>query len=150
MARGPRATGPAGRARIGWLGACLAVLLLLPGAGAARANALPVSGTWLVRDLVLRIFDCENKVCGRIVWLRDPRRRPSQCGKTIVWGLKSSGPNEWDDGSILDPEKNAVYRLSAVFEPDGTLRARIFRGVPVLGKTEILRRVDLRTFSGQC
>ncbi len=146
-ARGRGATGRVGR---WWIAAWLMALSVVPMAGDARAAALPVSGTWIIRDLVLRIFDCESRVCGRIVWLRNPARRPSQCGLTIVWGLTAKGPNEWDEGSILDPDKQTVYRLSARFEPDGTLHARIFKGVPLLGRTEVLRRVDLREYSGQC
>ncbi len=145
-----RRRGATGRVGRWWIAAWLVALSLVSMAGGARAAAPSVSGTWLIRDLVLRIFDCESRVCGRIVWLRDPARRPTQCGMTIVWGLTAKAPNEWDDGSILDPDKQTVYRLSAVFEPDGTLHARIFRGVPLLGKTEILRRVDLRSYSGQC
>ncbi|HEY6430971.1 MAG TPA: DUF2147 domain-containing protein [Acetobacteraceae bacterium] len=138
------------RVRRWWIAGSVVALSAVAMAGAARAAALPVSGTWIIRDLVLRIFDCQSLVCGRIVWLRDPARRPAQCGMTIVWGLKASGPDRWSGGSILDPDKRTVYRLSAEFEPDGTLHARIFRGVPVLGRTEVLRRVDLREFSGQC
>ena len=43
-----------------------------------------VDGPWMIRGLVLNIFDCASLVCGRIVWLEDPARRASQCGKTIV------------------------------------------------------------------
>ena len=42
------------------------------------------------------------------------------------------------------------YRLSAVYEQDGTLRARIFRGIPLFGKTEVLKRVDLHSLAGMC
>jgi uncharacterized protein (DUF2147 family) len=133
-----------------WIAASLFTVSALSMGSVARAAAPSVTGTWLIRDLVLRIFDCESHVCGRIVWLRDPKRRPAQCGRTIVWGLKANGPDEWSGGSILDPDNENTYRLSAVFQPDGTLRARIFKGMPVLGRTEILRRVDLREFSGQC
>jgi hypothetical protein len=60
---------------------------------------------------------------------------------TIVWGLEPTGPNEWS-GSIVDPNDRTIYRLSAVFDPDGTLHG-VFRGIPMVGKTEILTRVDL-------
>ena len=44
------------------------VAFLIP--AAANAEASPVDGTWIIRDLVLHIFDCEQSVCGRIVWLK--------------------------------------------------------------------------------
>jgi uncharacterized protein (DUF2147 family) len=81
--------------------------LILPLLGAflfsmGVAEASPVDGTWIIRDMVLRIFDCEQSVCGRIVWLKDAERRASQCGKTIIWGLEAKGPTDWAGGSILD------------------------------------------------
>ena len=73
-----------------------------------------------------------------------------QCGMTIIWGLEAKGPTDWTEGSILDSNNGKTYQLSATYELDGTLHARIFRGVPLLGKTEILKRVDVRTLTGQC
>jgi uncharacterized protein (DUF2147 family) len=125
-----------------------AVLLSMAGIGAAQASS--VDGTWIIRDLVLHIFDCEQSVCGRIVWLKDERRRSSQCGKTIIWGLEAKGPTDWAGGSILDPNNGKTYQLSATYEPDGTLRARIFKGIPLLGKTEILKRIDVQELVGRC
>jgi uncharacterized protein (DUF2147 family) len=126
-----------------FLAACL---LVLPRA----ATASPVDGPWIIRDLVLNIFDCQHAVCGKIVWIRDPARRPTQCGRTIVWGLEPEKPSVWTGGSIIDPDNETTYRLSATFEGDGTLHARIFKGVPLFGKTEILRRVSISSLSGLC
>jgi uncharacterized protein (DUF2147 family) len=64
--------------------------------------------------------------------------------------LEAKDRNEWDGGSILDPNDGKTYRLSAVYEPDGTLRARIFKGIPLFGKSEVLTRVDLHSLTGLC
>ena len=125
-------------------------VFLLAIAVAGNAEAKTVTGTWKIKDLVVRVYDCKNRVCGRIVWLEDPSRRRHDCGRLIVWGLAGNGSNEWDGGSILDPDDSYTYRLSAVLQRDGTLRARIFEGDPVFGQTEILRRVSLRSFGGTC
>ena len=111
-----------------------------------------VTGRWSMeyQGPCLAYLRLPAAVCGRIVWLNDPAQRPSQCGRTIIWGLEARGGNEWDGGSIVDPNDDKTYRLSAVYEPDGTLRARIFRGIPLFGKTEILTRVDLRSLKGLC
>jgi uncharacterized protein (DUF2147 family) len=98
----------------------------------------------------LHIFDCQRLVCGQIIWLNDPAQRPTQCGRTIIWGLEATGSNEWGGGWIVDPNDDKTYRLSAVYEPDGTMRARIFKGIPLIGKTEVLTRVDLRSLTGLC
>jgi uncharacterized protein (DUF2147 family) len=129
---------------------CLLATVLLSAIGIIKADASSVDGTWIIRNLALRIYDCELLVCGKIVWMKDTTRRASQCGKTIIWGLEPKGPTEWSGGSITDPNDGNTYRLSATYEPNGTLRARIFIGVPVLGKTEILKRVDVRNLAEMC
>jgi uncharacterized protein (DUF2147 family) len=133
-----------------WIVACLLAALSLPMIGTGKSEASSVDGTWIIRDLVLHIFDCQPTVCGRIVWIKDATRRPTQCGMTIIWGLEEKGPAEWAGGSILDPDNGKTYQLSATYEPDGTLRARIFKGIPLLGKTEILKRVDVQKLTEMC
>ena len=114
------------------------------------ATASPVDGSWAIRDLVLEVFNCQEAVCGRVAWTRDPRRRQQECGRTIVWGLSQAGPESWSGGSIYDPNDGNTYRLSATLEPDGTLHARIYDGIPLFGKTEVLRRVPPRSLDGWC
>jgi uncharacterized protein (DUF2147 family) len=133
-----------------WLAALSFLAFAYQTVGVGRAETPDVDGTWIIQDLVLNIFDCQNLVCGRIVWIKDPVRRPAQCGKVIVWGLAPVSPSEWKGGSILDPDDGKTYNLSATREPDGTLHARIYRGIPLLGRTKILRRVDLSSFAGLC
>jgi uncharacterized protein (DUF2147 family) len=116
----------------------VAVCLLAAIALSRDVEASPVDGAWSIRGLALHIFDCQRLVCGRIVWLNDPAQRPSQCGRTIIWGLEARGGNEWGGGSIVDPNDGNTYRLAAVYEPDGTLRARIFRGIPLFGRPKFL------------
>lgn len=131
------------------VGFALAVLACaaLGGRGAAASG---MDGTWRIEDLVLEIFDCQQLVCGRIVWINDPARRPSQCGRTIVWGLRQAAPSEWKGGSILDPDDGTTYRLAARAERDGSLHARIYHGVEMFGKTKVLHRVDPRALVGRC
>jgi uncharacterized protein (DUF2147 family) len=131
--------------------ACLLAAVVLSLVGEfGTAEASQADGTWRIHNLVLRIYECQQSMCGRIIWIEDAAKRPSQCGQTIIWGLAPLTQNEWAGGSILDPNDGNIYQLSATYEPDGTLRARIFKGVPVFGKTEILNRVDVRNFTGQC
>lgn len=131
-------------------GICIIAGVIFFAFGFERAEASQADGTWRVQNLVLRIFDCEQQVCGRIIWIKEVAKRPSQCGQTIIWGLAMTTQNEWTGGAIRDPNDGKTYRLSASFKPDGTLHARIFEGIPLLGRTEILSRVDIRNFEGQC
>ena len=107
-------------------------------AWSAPLCTVPVEGTWKIHDLVLDVFNCQEAVCGKVVWTKSPQRREADCGRTIVWGLSPDGPQAWSGGSIYDTTDGNTYRLSATLEPDGTLHARIYRGVPLLGKTEAL------------
>jgi uncharacterized protein (DUF2147 family) len=128
----------------------LAAMVIALMAGSAPARASPVDGNWAIRDLVLEIFNCQQSVCGKVVWTKDPQRRRLDCGRTIVWGLSPVGPEAWSGGSIYDPTDGNTYRLSATLQPDGTLHARIYRGAPLFGKTEVLRKVSTRSLDGWC
>ena len=129
-----------------WLAAYMLAGAALTGAEAAP----PADGQWMIKNLVINIFDCANLVCGRIVWLGEPAKRASQCGRMIIWGLERQSPSVWTGGSILDPNDGKTDRLSATDELDGALRARIFIGVPIFGKTEILKRIDTKSLPGLC
>lgn len=129
---------------------CLSAVLVVLLVGLGSAEASRADGTWMVDKLVLRISDCEQFVCGSIVWMEDAAKRTAQCNRTIIWGLAATTQNEWAGGTILDPNDGKTYRLSATYEPNGTLHARIFQGIPLLGKTKILNRVDMRGLNGQC
>jgi uncharacterized protein (DUF2147 family) len=130
--------------------AFLLASLAWPAVGVRSAEASSVNCNWMIRNLVLNIFDFQHTVCGRIVWVNDPKRRPSLCGKTIVWGLASEGSSKWTNGWILDPDDGKTYHLSASLDPDGSLRARIYKGLPLFGKTEVLKRLAPNSLAGQC
>jgi uncharacterized protein (DUF2147 family) len=135
--------------RLAALAACLSLWTSWP-AGGARAET--PDGTWIISDRVaIQVFGCENLFCGRIAWLRQPNlRTPQMCGRTIVWGLTQTAPGQWSDGSFFDPENSTTYNLSAALQPDGTISARIYDGIALFGRTEILRRIDPHSLSGWC
>jgi len=132
------------------VGLALCVIVQIGIFGCSSSEASTADGTWKIRDLVLEIFECQQAVCGRIVWLKDPQRRPKECGQTIVWGLAPAGADSWSNGSIFDPTNGNTYRLAATLEPGGTLNARIYRGIPAFGETRILTKVAPRSLAGWC
>ncbi|HEY7581309.1 MAG TPA: DUF2147 domain-containing protein [Acetobacteraceae bacterium] len=129
----------------------LGILALLAGVGVRAKPPVP-DGTWLVSQRVaFDIFPCRDALCGRIVWLRNPALRTStMCGRTIVWGLTSAGPSQWDDGWFFDPENSQTYNVSARVETIDRISARIYRGIPLFGRTEILTRISARSLPGWC
>jgi uncharacterized protein (DUF2147 family) len=130
----------------------LAVALALLICSGEAARALGPEGTWIISDrVVIDIFSCDNALCGRVVWLRNPRLRTAEmCGRTIVWGLTPSGPEQWTDGSLFDPEDGSTYNLSATLQSDGTISARVYEGFSMLGRTEVLRRIEPYSLRGWC
>jgi uncharacterized protein (DUF2147 family) len=133
-----------------WIAALLLATLAWPALSTGGSAASPVYGIWVTENLGLALFECQDMVCGRIVSINDPNQQRSQCGKVIIWGLVASGPAEWTDGSILDTTDGTTYQLSAELQADGVLRARIYAGIPLLGKTKILKRIDLASLRGRC
>ncbi len=130
----------------------LAALFVTFPAAYGRADVQPAVGTWLISDrLAIQVFDCQRLLCGRIVWLRQPTlRTPKLCGRTIVWGLTPTGPAHWNNGTFFDPEDGETYNLTATLQPDGSMSARIYEGIALFGKTELLRRISPRSLTGWC
>lgn len=118
----------------------------------AGASPWVPEGSWIAGNRVaIEVFDCSSMLCGRIVWLRNPALRTSaMCGRTILWNLQRSGPEQWDDGWFFDPENGSTYHVSATIRSDGTIAARIYAGIELFGKTETLRRIKERSLEGWC
>ena len=93
----------------------------------------------------------------QIVWLLRPRTPAGQpdldhlnpdpslrqrhlCGLTIIWGLQPEGPSHWTNGWLYDPKDGVTYDVTAELTASNTISARIYRGVPLFGRTEILIR----------
>jgi uncharacterized protein (DUF2147 family) len=143
-------------------------MLLLFAAGIRPAVSAVPGGTWLFDGRVaLQTFDCGGLMCGRIVWLIRPdsaagqpdrdtlnpdsalRQRPL-CGLTIVWGMQPNGAGHWANGWLYDPKDGVTYDVDAELTAPNTLTARVYRGVPLLGRTEILVRDPPLSFNGRC
>ncbi len=112
-------------------------------------------------------FDCDGLLCGRILWLKiprdrqgesdrdkhnpDPVLRPRQlCGLTILWGLHPTDPGRWGGGWFYNPDDGRTYNITAQLKSADVLIARIYLGLPFLGKTKTLLRVPHGTSEGWC
>jgi uncharacterized protein (DUF2147 family) len=129
----------------------VAAVVSVPCAPGRAEPAVP-DGIWLVNQRVaFDVFPCKNALCGRIVWLRNPALRTAEmCGRTIIWGLTSDGPAQWNDGWFFDPENGATYNVSARVESSDRISARIYKGFSMFGRTEILTRITSRSLPGWC
>jgi uncharacterized protein (DUF2147 family) len=115
----------------------------------------------------VQIYDCSGLMYGRIVWLHKPRdpqgrldrdknnpvsalRARTLCGLTILDRLHPAGPNWWKDGWFYNPDDGNTYRVSAELRSANLLIARIYVGVPFLGRTKTLTRVPQGVSDGWC
>jgi uncharacterized protein (DUF2147 family) len=141
-------------------GICMVAALVPNGALGADPQ-----GVWLTedRDAAVDIAPCGDDnwllLCGRIVWLKDatdesgrprldsrnpdPARRARPiCGLVVLGGLRPSGPDAWDGGSVYNPQDGRIYSGDMALLADTTLRVRAYLGVPFFGKTQIWRRAE--------
>ena len=107
------------------------------------------SGTWRVEQIALELYPCDQAACGKIVWVQNPAKR-HLCGRVIIWGLTSDGSPQWSGGQFYDPENDKTYDLNARVESHDLIAARIYKGVPLIGRTEILTRIPSHSLAGWC
>lgn len=117
--------------------AALAAVLL--GASPALAEGDP-TGVW-VNDTgrgAIEIKDCEGKLCGHVVWVKDTSD-VNGCGRQIIGDLVSSGGGVWggDDAWVYSPEKKKRYNVEVTPLSDGTLKVKGYAGISFLSKTMI-------------
>lgn len=87
---------------------------------------------------VVEIFEKDGKLYGRIAELLNPSEPNPKCdecpkgddrynqpvlGMEIIRGLQKDG-DEWEDGTVLDPEKGKIYDCKIWLEDENTLRLR--------------------------
>lgn len=147
-------------------GAC-AILLLMTVVPLPASSAVP-GGIWMFANRVaLQIFDCSGSLCGKIVWLLRPDNPAGQpdlddlnpnpalrlrqlCGLAIIWGMQPDGQDHWSTGWLYDPKDGITYNISAELTSPSIITARVYRGIPLLGRTEILVRDPPLRVDGRC
>ncbi len=106
---------------------------------------------------IISIWEEDGKIFGVIEKLfRKPEQNPNplctKCkgklrnkpiiGLTILKNLKQDD-NEWNGGTVLDPEDGKTYKCKIEVVEDGTkLKVRGFIGVSVLGRTQYWHRAE--------
>lgn len=62
-------------------------------------------------------------------------------GVTLLKGLKYQGGNEWDDGSIYDPNNGKTYSAKATLTGSDSLEVRGYMGISLLGRNQTWHRI---------
>lgn len=125
-----------------------------PGATAAP-SAAEIGGLWYddTGKGAVEIKPCGAKVCGFIVWLKEPmsertgkpkadlynpdagkRARPI-CGLQILGELKQQSDGSWDEGWVYDPKVGKSYDASIEANGRDRLTLTGYVGVKLLGKS---------------
>jgi uncharacterized protein (DUF2147 family) len=149
----------------------LVLLLASTMAGIAHAHMASgevPQGVWLIKGhAAVQIFDCNGLLCGRLLWLKAPhdsqgqlkrdKRNPDSalrqrelCGLTVIWDLRSTGPNHWDDGRFYYPDSGKTYNIKMELTSSDALVARFYQGISLVGETKTLSRVLHGTSEGWC
>lgn len=87
-----------------------------------------VTGTWstVENKSHVKIEPCGDKFCGKIIWLKEPDTKDGKpktdenntnealkgrpiLGMELLNGFVAAGSNEWDDGTIYNPEDGKTY-----------------------------------------
>jgi uncharacterized protein (DUF2147 family) len=137
------------------------VLSAIPLVAGAERPSDPAHGYWLTenRKAIVRIAPCGGDTCGRMVWVEnavDDSGRPKRdskntdvakrqrtiCGLELVGGLSRADEGAWQDGWLYNPRDGGTYSAEIRAVSQSELEVRGYRGVSVLGKSQIWTRVS--------
>lgn len=127
----------------------------------AHAAGFPILGEWVTVEAKsrVRIEPCGNRLCGRIVHLKEPnypadddkgmagrvkvdRENPDPrlraqpvLGLRILQGFTPGPGPVWEGGTVYDPENGRTYRCKMTLDDNGRLQLRGFIGFSWIGRT---------------
>lgn len=109
----------------------------------------------------VKIDKIGDKYYGKIVWLKTPideetgeakvdknnpdeklRNTPLR-GYRILKDFTYAGKDEWDEGTIYDPENGNTYSCTIKMTDENTLDIRGYIGISALGRTDIWKRLKM-------
>jgi uncharacterized protein (DUF2147 family) len=133
----------------------------------------PYAGFWLdhTGDGIVEILPCSadtpNRLCGRIVWLREPndpkgkplvdgfnedasqRNRPI-CGLPILGNLVATNDGKFDDGWIYDPRQGKAFSVELSLLAGERMQVMGYKGVKLLNRKFVWTRVPDLTPAQRC
>lgn len=130
-------------------------------ARAQDENANAFLGHWLTggdKELIELYLCEEDKICGKVVWMRKPvstalgtlkvdtknpdrmLRNQSRCGAKSVFSLQRKSATKYHKGKVYVAKRGSYFGMDLKLLDDGTMRMRGFPGIKALGKTYIWTR----------
>lgn len=125
------------------------------------SNPDAILGEWLVGSQKgkVEIYKKGEKYYGKIIWLKEPLQangkpkvdannpEPSKksqpiMGLNMLSDFKYVGDNNWEDGTIYDPENGKEYSCNLTLKDKNTLDVRGYIGFSWIGRTDTWKRVN--------
>lgn len=116
-------------------------------------------GVWwnTERDAKVEIYKCGKELCGKIIWLRNPKdddgnpikdvnnvnsqmKKREVMGMDVLEGFSFNGKDRWVGGEAYDPKSGKTYTSYISLKDKNTLELRGYIGTPLLGRTVIWKR----------
>ena len=150
-------------------------ILVLSAASASLALAAPPpkemkeTGTWFddSGDGAIKIEPCGSKLCGKIVWLKEPLNEKGQplhdahnpdaskrtrtiCGMPLLGDLARQEDGTWDAGWVYDPKDGKSYSFALKLVASDRLQITGYLGLKLLGRSMVWTRApaDLPVCTG--
>ncbi len=74
-----------------------------------------------------------KKLCGRIVWVSNPREKHG-CGQMLLGDLRPVGGGQYDNGWIIDPDSRSKYDLAIERVNSSTLKLTGYMGSKIFSR----------------
>lgn len=114
-----------------------------------------ITGTWLTADKAgqIYIYKNANKYFGKIKSgsrqeqfdVKNPdkaRRKDPLLGLVILRDFTFNGTDEWNDGTVYDPDNGKTYSCIITLVNKNKLKLRGYIGFSWIGRTEVWTRVN--------
>ena len=140
-------------------------LILLTATTLYGAEPSDILGTWKTErdESQVEIFMCGEKICGKIISLKNPKYTDSNDGQVgtpiidrknpdpalrsrpvlglrILEGFTAEGYNTWGNGTCYDPKSGNTYRGKIHQAAPDRLELRGYIGIPLFGRTSVWTR----------
>ena len=138
----------------------LTLVMLLFLSSAAWAQSLSPIGIWTNEEgkAKFEIYKCGEKLCGKIVSLKEPLRNgkpkldennPDKklrskplIGLPFMKDFEYDGDNKWDEGTIYDPESGKTYSCYMKMVSKDKMEVKGYIGISLIGRTQHWTRVE--------
>lgn len=127
---------------------------------AGMAQKYTPLGVWTNegKEARFEIYKCGDKLCGKILWLREPNRdgkpktdlnnpesklrnRPL-IGMVFIEGFEYDGDHKWDEGTIYDPKTGNTYSSYMKMLNKDEMEVKGYIGISLIGRSQTWVRIQ--------